>query len=132
MSVVADVLTWVFLLTGALFTLIGGIGVLRMPDLFARLHASGVSDMLGAGFVLIGLMFQTGWSLATVKLLLLLGFFAFTSPTAAHVVAKCALHSGLLPWTGGAAGERAWDAAPDRPGVRPEKPPPGEGEPSTR
>ena len=99
MSVVADVLTWVFLLTGALFTLIGGIGVLRMPDLFARLHASGVSDMLGAGFVLIGLMFQTGWSLATVKLLLLLGFFALTSPTAAHVVAKCALHSGLLPWT---------------------------------
>ena len=130
MSVVADVLTWVFLLTGAFFTLIGGIGVLRMPDLFARLHASGVSDMLGAGFVLIGLMFQTGWSLATVKLLLLLGFFAFTSPTAAHVVAKCALRSGLRPWLG--AGEPADGSTAETPGTEAPESPSGEEEPSTR
>jgi multicomponent Na+:H+ antiporter subunit G len=99
-SVVADVLSWLFLLAGAFFTLVGGIGILRMPDLFTRLHASGVSDMLGAGFVLLGLVFQAGWDLATVKVLLLLGFFAFTSPTAAHVVAKCALGTGLRPYVG--------------------------------
>ena len=75
MSVVADVLTWAFLLAGAFFTLIGGIGVLRMPDLFARLHASGVSDMLGAGFVMVGLMFQTGWSLAKLVIVWLTAAF---------------------------------------------------------
>jgi multicomponent Na+:H+ antiporter subunit G len=107
MSVVADVLTWVFLTAGALFTLVGGIGVLRMPDMFARLHASGVSDMLGAGFVIVGLMFQAGFSLALVKLLLLLGFFMITSPTAAHVLAKCALHTGVRPLVGDSASSLA-------------------------
>jgi multicomponent Na+:H+ antiporter subunit G len=97
MSAFADVLTIVCLGVGAFFVLVGGIGVLRFPDLFSRLHASGVSDMLGAGFVMIGLMFQTGASLSTVKLVLLLAFFVLTSPTAAHVVAKCALRNGPGP-----------------------------------
>jgi multicomponent Na+:H+ antiporter subunit G len=103
-SVFADVLSWIFLLAGAVFTLIGGIGVLRMPDVFTRLHASGVSDMLGAGFVLVGLMFQAGFGLALIKVVLLLGFFAITSPTAAHVLAKCALHTGLRPLLGDGVG----------------------------
>ena len=97
MSVLADVLSVVCLGLGTFFALVGGIGVLRFPDLYSRLHASGVSDMLGAGFVMVGLMFQTGASLSTVKIVLLLAFFVLTSPTAAHVVAKCALRSGLPP-----------------------------------
>lgn len=129
MSVAADILSWVFLTAGALFTLIGGIGVLRMPDLFTRLHASGVSDMLGAGFLLVGLMFQAGFGLATVKVLLLLGFFAVTSPTAAHVLAKCALYTGLRPLEGEAA--RAGDSTKPAAG-EPATGPGPEGEPSKR
>lgn len=122
MSVVADILSWVFLLAGAMFTLIGGIGVLRMPDLFTRLHASGVSDMLGAGFVMIGLMFQTGGGLPLVKVVLLLLFFALSSPTAAHVVAKVALHRGLQPQVDPGA----------EPPREPSRPEAGQEEPSTR
>lgn len=99
-GVVADLLSWACLLAGAFFTLVGGIGILRMPDLFSRLHASGVTDMLGAGLLLVGLMFQADSWLTVAKVALLLGFFAITSPTAAHVVAKCALHTGVQPLTG--------------------------------
>jgi len=102
-SVVLDVCSWVFLTAAAFFTLVGGVGVLRMPDLFTRLHASGVSDMLGAGFLMVGLMFQAGSGLTLVKVLLLFAFFMLTSPTAAHVLAKCALHSGERPVVGDAA-----------------------------
>ena len=126
MSVVADVLSWLFLTAGALFTLIGGIGVLRMPDMFTRLHASGVSDMLGAGFLMVGLMFQAGVGLTLVKLLMLLGFFAITSPTAAHVVAKCALHTGLRPLVGDGVRRAA------SPQSTPDAADAGEGEPSNR
>ena len=97
MTDLADLFSWVFLCVGGFFTLVGGIGVLRLPDMYARLHAAGVTDMLGASCVMIGLMFQIGSSLSTVKLLLLLAFFVLTSPAAAHVVAKCALHKGDRP-----------------------------------
>ncbi len=82
MSAVPDILSWVFLIAGGFFTLVGGVGVLRMPDLYTRLHASGVTDTLGVGFVLVGLMFQAGASLALIKLFLLLLFFGVTSPLA--------------------------------------------------
>ena len=55
MSVAADVLSWVFLLVGSFFAISGGIGVIRMPDLFTRLHAAGVTDTGGAGLILVGL-----------------------------------------------------------------------------
>lgn len=60
MGAVADVLSWILLLSGSAFALIGGIGVLRMPDVFTRLHAAGITDTMGAGLILAGLMFQGG------------------------------------------------------------------------
>ncbi|MDA0372858.1 MAG: monovalent cation/H(+) antiporter subunit G [Planctomycetota bacterium] len=95
-----ELLSWACVLSGAFFTLVGGIGILRMPDLFSRLHASGVADMLGAGLLLVGLMLQADSFWTVAKIGILLGFFALTSPTAAHVVAKCALHTGVQPMTG--------------------------------
>ena len=71
---VLDVLSWVCLLGGAIFLLIGAIGVLRFPDFYTRLHAVSICDTLGAGLVLVGLMLQGGLSLVTVKLLLIFYF----------------------------------------------------------
>ncbi len=98
MSVVGDVLSWLFLLSGSFFVIAGGIGVIRMPDLFTRLHASGVTDTGGAGLVLVGLMFQGGISLITVKLLLILGFLWFSSPVSTYALARAALASGEEPF----------------------------------
>ena len=97
MSLIADILSQACLLGGAIFLLIGAIGVLRFPDFYSRLHAVSVCDTLGAGLVLIGLMLQGGLSLVTVKLLLMFYFLLFTGPTAVHALAEAALQSKLKP-----------------------------------
>jgi multicomponent Na+:H+ antiporter subunit G len=95
--VIVEVASWVLLAGGAFFLLVGGIGLMRMPDFFTRLHAAGVTDTGGAGLILFGLMLQAGFTLVTVKLLLALFFILFTSPTACHALAKVALQEGLRP-----------------------------------
>jgi multicomponent Na+:H+ antiporter subunit G len=92
-----DVLSWIFLAGGGIFLLIGGIGVLRLPDLFCRMHAAGITDTMGAGLILVGLMFQAGLTLVTVKLILILVFIFFASPTATHALAQAALSVGIAP-----------------------------------
>lgn len=92
-----DAISAVLMIAGAIFLLAGALGMLRLPDFYTRMHAAGVTDTLGAELIIIGLMFQSGWSLVTVKLALL-GFFVFiTSPTATHATANAAYKAGLKP-----------------------------------
>ena len=81
MELLIEVVSWVCLAGGSFFVLVGGFGVLRMPDVYTRSHAAGITDTLGAGLILLGLMAQAGLTLVTVKLLLILVFLLFTSPT---------------------------------------------------
>lgn len=97
MAFLIDVLSWLSLLAGIGFALIGGVGLLRMPDLYTRLHAASVTDTLGAGLILLGLMLQAGWTLITVKLLLILGFLWFTGPITSHALARAALTDPTHP-----------------------------------
>jgi len=97
MAILLDILSWVLLLAGGSLLVVGGIGVLRLPDFFTRLHAAGVTDTMGAGLTLLGLVLQAGLSLTAVKLLLILAFLLFTSPTATHALAKAALHGKVKP-----------------------------------
>ncbi len=92
-----DLLSWAFILGGGFFLIVGGIGLLRLPDFFTRLHAAGIIDTMGAELMLAGFVLQAGFSLVTVKLLLIVLFIMFTSPTAAHALAKAALHGGYKP-----------------------------------
>ena len=85
------------LAAGSIFVLIGAFGLVRLPDFYTRLHAAGITDTLGAELILIGLMFQAGFSLVTVKLILISLFIFFTSPTATHEVANAARVMGLKP-----------------------------------
>ena len=91
MAVLIDLLSWLILLGGVAFALIGSVGLLRMPDFYTRLHAAGITDTLGAGLILLGLMLQAGWTLVSVKLLLILGFLWCTSPIATHALSRAAL-----------------------------------------
>ena len=85
---------------GAAFLLVGAVGLVRLPDFFTRIHATGVIDTMGMGLTLAGLILLAGWSLPSVKLLLILGFMLLTGPTATHALAKAALHGGLDPLPG--------------------------------
>jgi multicomponent Na+:H+ antiporter subunit G len=96
-TVIADTLSWALIILGAVSMLIGGIGVLRFPDVYTRMHAASITDTLGAGALLLGLTIQAGFTLVAVKLLLMLVFLFFTSPTSSFSLAHAALSSGVDP-----------------------------------
>lgn len=98
-ALIVDALSWVLLTLGGLFVLVGGIGALRMPDLYTRAHAASVTDSLGAILVIAGVMLQAGFTLATVKLAAILLFLLLTSPTASNALASAALMAGTTPLT---------------------------------
>lgn len=98
MTVIDTLLHWIgngLVLLGAFFVLTGALGILRMPNFFARLHPAGIADSLGVMFVLAGLMLHAGFSLTSGKLFLLMLFLLLTSPTACHALAKAAFLSGM-------------------------------------
>lgn len=94
---VVDLISWVCFLGGGFLCVTGGVGLLRFPDFFSRLHAGGVTETLATPLIIIGLMLQIDLSLDTIKLLLILAFVLATNPTATHAMAKAALHGGQQP-----------------------------------
>ena len=99
MEIFLDVLSWVFILGGVFFIVTGAIGVVRMPDVYCRLHAGGMTDTMGAGFILLGMSFQAGISLITARLLLIWLFILVTSPVSTHALARAALTGGITPYS---------------------------------
>jgi multicomponent Na+:H+ antiporter subunit G len=97
MSLWIDGLSWVCLVAGGAFCVVGATGMLRMPDFYTRMHAASVIDTLGAGLLLLGLMLQAGWTLVAVKLLMIAALIFIASPTATHALARAAMHRGLKP-----------------------------------
>lgn len=96
-GMVLDGVSWVLILGGSFFVITGGVGLLRLPDVFTRMHAAGVTDTLGAALYLAGMMIQGGFTLVTVKLLMILVFILFTSPTATYALANAAFAGGVYP-----------------------------------
>jgi len=97
MSAWIDVLSWVCLVGGGFFCVVGAVGMLRMPDFYTRMHAASVIETLGAGLILLGLMLQAGFTLVAVKLLMVGLLIFFVSPTATHALARAAMARGLAP-----------------------------------
>ena len=97
-----------FLLLGALFMLLGGLGLLRMPDVYNRIQAGTKAVTLGAlSFLLgIGLLHPQWWA----KLLCIAGFILFTNPVGSSTIARALYLSGVRPWR--AAGERSAESDP--------------------
>ncbi len=100
MTLFIDILSWLLLTAGGAFVFIGGLGALRMPNLYTRMHAASVTDTMGAILILGGIMLQAGMTLATIKLAAILLFLLLTSPTASNALASAAILSGLQPKEG--------------------------------
>lgn len=90
-------LSWVFILGGSVFVVIGAFGTLRLPDFWSRLHAASITDSAGVILLIIGMCLQGGATLITVKLLIIGVFLFITGPTATHAIANAALVTGLRP-----------------------------------
>lgn len=97
MALILDLISFACLVSGSFFAVVGGIGIVRLPDFFARMHGGGVTDTLGAGLIMIGLIFQSGLSLVSVKLAMILFFLLISSPTSCHALAQAAIANGLQP-----------------------------------
>jgi multicomponent Na+:H+ antiporter subunit G len=115
LTLVVDIASWVFIALGSFFTIVGAVGLVRMPEVFTRMHAASVTDTLGVGFLITGMVLQAGFSLVALKLLFLLALFLFTAPVVTHALAQACLHDGNHP-----------TLSHDRRGGRPAQPSTGE------
>ena len=92
-----DIASWALLAGGGLFCIVGGVGMLRMPDFYMRVHAASLCDTVGELLVLAGLALQSGLSLVTAKLFVVAALILMTSPVATHALVRAALGRGLAP-----------------------------------
>lgn len=105
MQVAIEALSWLLISAGSAFCIVGALGMLRMPDLYTRMHAASVLDTLGAGLLLAGMILQAGLTLASVKLVIIGLLLFFTSPTATHALGRAALARSLQPQLAGQGSE---------------------------
>ena len=84
-------------IVGSAFLLIGAIGIIRLPDIFSRMHGAGIIDTMGTAMLFFGMFLQAGFTIVSVKLFMILLFLMFTSPTTTHALARAALDAGLKP-----------------------------------
>jgi multicomponent Na+:H+ antiporter subunit G len=96
---VIEVLVVALAVGAVAFAAVSVLGLLRLPDVYARVHAGGKADTLGAGLAVAAAAIAVGLDLATVKLLFLLGFLYLTAPAAAHAIARAARDQDIEPWT---------------------------------
>jgi multicomponent Na+:H+ antiporter subunit G len=90
-----EIISYVFLIIGALFYLLGGLGILRMPDVFNRIQAGTKATTLGAFSLLIGIFFaHPAWAL---KIFLIIFFIVLSNPIGSSVLAKAAYVAGFKP-----------------------------------
>ena len=96
-DVALDILSWMLFILGGACVLIGGIGGLRLPNFYTRIHAASLTDTMATILIFLGLMLQAGLTLATVKLFAIMLFLLLTGPTATYALANAALLSRLKP-----------------------------------
>jgi multicomponent Na+:H+ antiporter subunit G len=95
---VIEVVTTVLLLGGALFMVVGALGVLRLPDLFTRMQAAAKVGTLGVTLIMIAVAVHFSRMGVTTTSVLVIAFFFLTNPVAAHVIGRAAYFRGVPLW----------------------------------
>lgn len=95
-----DIVITIFLSIGLFFILVGSIGLLRFPDVYTRIHATGLSSTLGVGSVLTAslIFFSFETNVFSVKELLVLTFLLITVPVSTHMIGQAAYRTGVSLW----------------------------------
>jgi len=95
---ITNILFILFMVGGLFFFTTATIGLLRFPDFFSRLHATGKGDTLAVFLSLIGLGIYEGFSLTSLKIVFIAVFMFLAQPTATHAISRAGFRSGLKPW----------------------------------
>jgi len=103
-DLIIQFVSWILMIVGCIFLVSGAVGLVRMPDLYTRLHTASLTDTGGALFIGLALILQAVFlfdnPMAAIKIALIILFTLFTSPTASHALAKTALLCGQIPLDG--------------------------------
>lgn len=92
--------TWIAaaaIVAGGIFGLLAGVGILRLPDLYTRMHAASKAGLVGAGLTLVGIAFVAADSSIVLRAILGIVFLALTTPVSAHLLARAAIKAGHAP-----------------------------------
>ena len=94
-----DLLVALLLVLGGGFAAIAGLGLLRLPDVLIRMHASTKAGTLGVGLIVIATAVAKGDLLVTAKAFLIILFLLLTAPVAAHLIGRAAYRTGTPLWS---------------------------------
>ena len=99
MMVIREMIAGFFMLAGFFFFLTATVGLLRLPDFYSRMHATGKGDTLAVLFSLIGLAVYEGFTITSIKIVLIAVFMFLAQPTATHAIARAAFRCNVKPLT---------------------------------
>jgi multicomponent Na+:H+ antiporter subunit G len=99
-STLMDILAGLAVLIGAFFVLVAAVGIIRMPDVYVRMHAATKTGTLGSGLMLVGVALQSGEADVVSRALAAVLFLIITAPVAAHLLGRAAYISGVPTWSG--------------------------------
>jgi len=87
----------VLMVTGGLFSLLATVGMLRLPDLYTRMHAASKTGAVGAGLILLAMAFVSLDGAVILRAILGISFLLLTTPVSAHLLARAAYRAGIMP-----------------------------------
>lgn len=96
-EIVLDLVVGVLLVTGASFCFVAALGLLRLPDLYTRMHAASKAGALGSGLMLIAVAFFSLDLAITTRAVAGVVFLLLTTPISAHLLARSAYFRGYKP-----------------------------------
>lgn len=109
----SDIATAACLFGGGLFAFVAALGLVRMPDVFIRMHAATKAGTLGVGLIMAAVAIHFGELGVLVRALAGIAFLIITAPVAAHLIGRVAYRQGVPMWAGTVIDE--WDGRSDRP-----------------
>jgi len=95
-----DLITAILVIVGALFAFAAGLGVLRLPDVLIRMHASTKAGTLGCGLILVAVAVYFGETGVVARSIAAIIFLLATAPIAAHMIGRAAYRTGVPMWRG--------------------------------
>jgi multicomponent Na+:H+ antiporter subunit G len=87
----------ILLLVGSVFTFLAALGVLRLPDVYTRMHAASKAGVVGGGLVLLAVALMSQDAAVAIRAIIGIVFLLLTTPVSAHLLAKASLSSGHEP-----------------------------------
>lgn len=93
-----EILVSFFAVAGGLFALVAALGVLRLPDVLIRMHASTKAGTLGCGLILVAVAIFFGEGAIVARAIAAIVFLILTAPVAAHMIGRAAYKTGVPLW----------------------------------